>query len=611
MATRDEFFAAWDQLSQEEKAARAERLAPEAKQWVMERAQQRQQERRRAEVKASMPGYQMSGAELGARGVIAGVEDAAIGSAQLLGKILPGSAGDELSRKALLAEDIKRAERAGILTGREDLGIPSPTEAYTTDLPGPLDYNPIGFGRGSAAALPSILMGGAAGRVLGAAGKIPAVGRAGAALAGFKNTYPITASVGRGAAAIAGGAASGAMGGASIPLTTAEDEAGVREGNAKVGALFGAAAPAALGGLTLTRNALQLASRQTPDEATQALARALGYNPAIDRLDDQLAFRSGVEGAYQDARKMSKALYDLAENRPNLPDVSIPASSKRELWESLNNLHGDLGLGSSPRMQRVFKALRHPSNTVSSFGELRELQREIRSISRGLPPDSPARGAARRAQEILDDAFNQWESTDFNTRGALIAAKRADEHYADAVKPFEEGRLGDLRGGAERRAADQAYANPDSAFSYYSPDAENVLTSAKGAPLAREVIARVPATAQPLQRLWARNLANEGRTAASRADMLSGAGPLRTLGVTDKDVLTQADRIATAYRGADESPVLAALAKKIPLAERLMSGVPRMGQTGALSDMDINSAMLASWLLGGPTQAASDRDMMY
>jgi hypothetical protein len=572
---------------------------------------------KRDELTAGSPGYSMSGAELGARAVRAGIEDFGVGTAQFLAQGLPGEMGQRADTALTGLEDRLRAEREGILTAPAGSGLPDPTDAYVIDLPGPVDYSPMGVGRGAATALPGLLAGAGAAKLVGQAATIPAIATRLQAMGGFTAAHPLLGAIGRGVRSVGGGAAAGAAGGASIPLSTAESDAGLRAENAETGAAIGAAVPIAMGAAVGGKRLFDLIGRDTPDEATTKLAERLGWRAGDDPLAPQLDFRRSVEQAFMDRKTELGNKYNFMEELPEnlgLPPVTLPQATRSELFRRLNTVRNSVGLSTSPKAKKALEALRGNYNsTTLTVKELRDLRRDIARLQRGVSPDSPAVGELDNALGMIDDSLDQWGRTSPEAGEILGDIRKLDAEYSRDVMPFREGRISDLRGGTRTDTATvrRALSDPDTGFSYYSPEAENILTRTQGLPLTREILSKAPDAADPLRRIWGRNVTNAGMTNAARADALTSGGPLRTLGVTDTDVLTQADRIAAAYRGQDESPVIAALSKKIPLAERLLSGVPAIGEYPELARQPDVASQLAAWLLAGPAvQDSSEIDTM-
>lgn len=548
----------------------------------------------RERVKEAMPSA--DGLELSGRALRRGLEMPAVGAAQLVA----GAVGADDTLATLHGyEERRRREDKPYFEGAPTAGILPVAAEYDVALPGGGSFSPFDVIRTGSAALPALvgsrLIAGAA----PAAASLPVVKGAVDMYKSKEALAPLTAAAIRGLAALGLNVGAGAAGGAAIPLTAAEEAAGERKENATVGALFGLAPTAVQGGAAGLRTAGKVFTHDTPDAAIRRLADELGYSREAQGVGDPVIdFRRALENSLQNKAAEAREMFDLAELAPNAPPVRMNPWEYDTLTGAMHRESlGVPGFSNNPTVERIRQSMLDKQGEMS-FGEARELQREIRgALRRVRDPDSQAAAKLTQMDSILSGKLDAWAADSAEAAEAMGAAKAADRFYAREVVPLvHEGPIAEGRG---KLTPAEARLDRVKAYPNYNKEFENTLLAVEGAPLLRELVDRAPATREPLTRIWARNITDMGNTPSRGARML-GNSPLDVL-VDNPSYHRQALRIGDALSSQSED-MLPTMIRKIPGVEVITSGVlPRAKADDIVPTSNVLNSALASWLLGSDT----------
>ena len=434
-------------------------------------------------------------------------------------------------------------------------------------------------------------MAGSAGRLVG--GLAPAaIGGAAVAPAGG-----LAAGLGLGGRVL-GGAGMGALGGAAQPLTTEEQQSGVRGVNAGVGAGAGAAAPIVGAG---AGKIAQLLRRTSVDDALQDFAgKQLGATHGRGASTAYREATDAIEGKYKDLRGELGQAYDTVEASVKSP---VKLTNSSSLGKEALSLPEEVANGLSPTAKRVSESLSRGATRTSdildeagkpiqqardvSFKDVRETIRELRAAKRALPYTDAGMQQSKRIDNITDRLskdLEDWASTSDEAAEALKSAKAVDARYADEVAPFssKESPIGSFRRGKEDEAGfDKSFLKLD-----------------KGQATA-DLLRRVPEAKESVRELYGHKLLNpQGPTLKGRT--LEG-------GTLAESVLTQQEReylktVATAlkdsHRGGGISPTVERIIRDLGAGklDTMMHGVEKYG--ASKKESSIISDLLRSYSAG-------------
>lgn len=239
----------------------------------------------------------------------------------------------------------------------------------------------------------------------------------------------------------------GGLQGAATPVTPDES----RLDNALIGGAIGGAADAVAGGAKLTnflreRAQNTIGTREALGDFTE---RALGAQRGGNIIPTYKSIGNKVTTQVDDLQKQFSKLYKDVEMDEALPPVTLLRAARAGEEFSLSD---DVARVLSPKGQRVLRQLDQSSTVTSpivgpkgetiqypqktTFRDVRETIREIRSASRKLNPGDTAALQLRRAEEMLNDDLLAWGAKNSKTEAALNAARDVDSRYGKEVVPF-------------------------------------------------------------------------------------------------------------------------------------------------------------------------------
>lgn len=406
-----------------------------------------------------------------------------------------------------------------------------------------------------------------AGRLAGNIGAPAAAGAALAAAAPVGLGAGLTGAGGMGLRMLAG-AAGGAAGGYSQPLTPEEEQSYTREKGAASGAVIGGAVPLATSGLSRFL-------RVKPDEALEdftakqlGASRAKGAAGAYKEAADVIEAKHGaLKGKYLDMR-------DTAEAFDKVP-VVLKASSR--LDDDVINLSEEVSRGLSPTAKRVALAAQRGSTKTSAivdpsgkpfqdYGkatlkEVRETIRELKAAQRAQPYNDAGIQQSLRLGSIierLDDDLTRWAQGSDEAAAALSKVKEADKFYAAEVAPMSrvsKEPIGKFRkSSGDERAFDAGFMKPNQG---------QAMT---------DLLRRVPEVKGPAREIYGQKLlTTQGPTVKARN--LEGG----TLGeaVLSADERAYLRKVADAIKSSNEGGPLTQAAfktlRQLPIAGRKMA----------------------------------------
>ncbi len=498
------------------------------------------------------PAAELSGAQASALGVPSAIVSTGRGVRQAFNRLI----GDEATLARLNEEEAEQRAQ---------------DERLSAASGGAFDFT-RGFTQLGGAAIPA----GAVGKVAPALGAIPAASRAATA---FTNSPRVVQALARLGIGSVGGAAQGA---GTVSLTP-EEEAGSGRGSA---ALFGAgvwgAIPVTTAALSGARETLRRAGRELPEEAKRSLARMLGWADDFEQGAAAAGMRSATEDEFQRLKQDARTRYATIEQNPELPPITFSDEARAMLREGVQNLPAEVVMQSSPVVSRFVRTISEGGGQPHSFGEVRELKRQLRSAKRkAYNTDPNAAMALDSMDKLLDQELDTWASQTGRTfdatalegpagaapapstvaspRDALLAARGVDADYQRDVVPFYEGTLGSFRGTGKVRGQ-----YPTGRETYYlKPSASADV---------EELVTRVPEARAPLQQLMGEEIARPGMTADRLYRMPIGAA-------TDQATARRARLVAEALAGERRNPP--GFLRHVPgdFVERIMHGVEDIGYT--------------------------------